>query len=55
MHSFLGPQDLKLLEQMPADVAVDIEYRMELRRREALPGYFAAPAGTLEEANHQTV
>jgi hypothetical protein len=52
---YLGPQDLKLLEQMPADIAVDIEYRMELRRREALPGYPAVPAGTLEEANQQTV
>ena len=41
------------MEQMPADIALDVEYRMELRRREALPGYPAAPAGTLEEANQQ--
>jgi hypothetical protein len=30
---YLGPQDLKLLEPMPGDIAVDIGYRMELRRR----------------------
>jgi hypothetical protein len=52
---YLGPQDLKLFEQMPGDIAVDVEYRMELRRREALPGYPAAPAGTLEETNQQIV
>jgi hypothetical protein len=50
---YLGPQDLKLLEQMPGDITVDVDYRMELRRREALPGYPAAPAGTREEANQQ--
>ena len=52
---YLGPQDLKLLEQMPGDIAVDVEYRMELRRREAVPGYPAVPAGTLEEDNQQLV
>jgi hypothetical protein len=52
---YLGPQDLKLFEQMPGDVAVDVEYRMELRRREALPGYPAVPAGTLAEANQEIV
>jgi hypothetical protein len=52
---YLGPQDLKLLEQMPGDIAVDVEYRMELRRRDAVPGYPAVPAGTLEEDNQQLV
>jgi len=35
---YLGPQDLRLKEQLPADIALDIDYRMELARREALPG-----------------
>jgi hypothetical protein len=35
---YLGPQDLRLREQLPADIALDIDYRMELQRREALPG-----------------
>ena len=52
---YLGPQDLRLFEQMPADIALDVGYRMELRRREALPGYPAAPAGTLAEANQEIV
>jgi len=34
---YLGPQDLRLNEQLPADIALDIDYRMELARREALP------------------
>jgi hypothetical protein len=35
---YVGPQDLRLKEQLPADIALDIDYRAELRRREALPG-----------------
>jgi hypothetical protein len=34
---YLGPQDLRLREQVPADIALDMGYRMEQRRREALP------------------
>ena len=35
---YVGPQDLRLMERLPADIALDTEYRMELQRREALPG-----------------
>jgi hypothetical protein len=35
---YVGPQDLRLVEQLPADIGLDIDYRMELLRREALPG-----------------
>jgi hypothetical protein len=35
---YLGPQDLRLKEQLPADVAPDVDYRKEVQRREALPG-----------------
>jgi len=43
------------VDEADGDVAVDVEYRMELRRREALPGYPAVPAGTLAEANQEIV
>ena len=43
---YFGPQDLRLKEQVPADIALDIDYRMEQRRREALP----KPPGSATEA-----
>jgi hypothetical protein len=52
---YLGPQDLRLNEQMPADVALDVDYRMELQRREALTGFPGAATGTLKEFNQQIV
>jgi hypothetical protein len=54
---YLGPQDLRLIEQMPADIALDVDYRMELRRREALPGFPGAVADTrpLKEVDQQIV
>ncbi len=35
---YLGPQDLRLTEQIPADIALDDDYASELQRREALLG-----------------
>ncbi len=36
---YLGPQDLRLKEKMPADIALDVDYRTESLRRVALfPG-----------------
>jgi hypothetical protein len=35
---YLGPQDLRLAEPMPADIALDIDYMTELLRRETLAG-----------------
>jgi hypothetical protein len=43
---YFGPQDLRLKEQVPADVALDMDYRIEQRRREALPN----PPGPTTEA-----
>jgi hypothetical protein len=34
----VGPQDFRLNEPMPADIALDADYMTELRRREALIG-----------------
>ncbi len=46
---YLGPQGLGLKEQLPADIALDIDYRMELRRREALPELPVAANERLKE------
>jgi hypothetical protein len=50
---YLGPQNLRLHEQMPADIALDIDYRMELQRREALSGFYGATTATLKELNEE--
>jgi hypothetical protein len=54
---YLGPQDLRLWEQMPADIALDVEYRIELLRREALLAFPGAATGTqsLKEIDQQIV
>jgi hypothetical protein len=52
---YLGPQDLRLNEQMPADIALDVDYRMELRRREALTGFPGTATKTLKEFDQQIV
>lgn len=35
---YLGPQDLRLWEKIPADIVLDAEYKKELRRRATLSG-----------------
>ena len=54
---YLGPQDLRLNEQMPADIALDVDYRMELQRRGSLPGFPGAATGArpLKELDQQIV
>lgn len=46
---YLGPQDLTLLEPIPAEIALDADYLAELSRREALLG----PPGTRPESPEQ--
>ena len=50
---YLGPQDLRLTEPMPADIALDVGYMTELLRRETLAGM--PGAGTLEKFDQQLV
>lgn len=50
---YLGPQDLALWEQMPADIALDADYRLELQRRESLSGFPSPTPGSLKEADKQ--
>jgi len=54
---YLGPQDLRLNEQVPADIALDVDYRMELQRRESLPGFPGVTTGarSLKELDQQIV
>jgi hypothetical protein len=52
---YLGPQDLRLNEKMPADIALDVDYRKELQRRDALPGFPGGATGTLKEFDQQIV
>jgi hypothetical protein len=52
---YLGPQDLRLSEQMPADIALDVEYMAELQRRETLMGWPGAATMTSKEFNQQIV
>jgi hypothetical protein len=52
---YLGPQELRLREKMPADIALDVDYRMELLRREALTGFPGTGTGTLKDVDRQIV
>lgn len=52
---YLGPQDLRLTEQMPADIALDVDYMMELQRRASLAGFPGALAGPLKEFDQEVV
>lgn len=37
---YLGPQEFRLKEPMPADIALDADYMTELRRRQSLMGFW---------------
>jgi hypothetical protein len=50
---YLGPQDLRLTEPMPADIALDGDYMTESMRRMALMGM--PGAGTLKEFDQSIV
>ena len=52
---YLGPQSLRLKEQMPADVALDADYVMELLRRETIAGFPGDRTRTLPEWSQQIV
>lgn len=52
---YLGPQSLRFAEKTPADIALDVEYRTELQRREALSGFPGRQAQPLKEADQQTL
>lgn len=52
---YLGPQDLRLSEKMPADIALDATYRAELQRGGAMLGYPDAASETPAQFDEQIV
>jgi hypothetical protein len=52
---YLGPQDLRLSEKLPADIALDANYRMELQKGGAMFGFPEAATETSKEFDQQVV
>lgn len=52
---YLGPQEFRLNEPMPADIALDADYMTELQRRESLTGFPGEPTKSLKESNQEIV
>jgi hypothetical protein len=52
---YLGPQDLRLREKIPADIALDVTYRTELQRGGAMIGFPNAASETSQEFDQQIV
>jgi hypothetical protein len=52
---YLGPQDLRLREKIPADIALDVTYRADLRRGGAMIGFPDWPSETSQEFDQQIV
>jgi hypothetical protein len=51
---YLGPQEFRLSEPMPANIALDADYMTELRRRESLMG-FPGPSKSQKEFSDEIV
>src|SRR6266496_860360 len=52
---YLGPQDLRLREKIPADIALDVSYRTEFQRGGAMIGFPDAASETSQEFDQQIV
>jgi len=52
---YLGPQDLRLREKIPADIALDTNYRAEFQRGAATLGFPEAASETSQEFDQQIV
>jgi hypothetical protein len=52
---YLGPQDLRLREKIPADIALDVTYKAELQRGAAMIGFPNGPSETPKEFDQQIV
>jgi len=50
---YFGPQDLRLKEQVPADIALDVDYMTELARRDTMSGF--STIVTLKEFDQKIV
>jgi hypothetical protein len=52
---YLGPQEFRLNEPMPADIALDVDYMTELQRRESLIGFPGASSKSQREFSDEIV
>ncbi len=52
---YLGPQDLRLREKIPADIALDVNYRTELQRGGAMIGFPNGASETPKEFDAEVV
>ena len=52
---YLGPQELRLNEPMPADIALDADYMTELQRRESLVGFTGQSSKSQKEFRDEIV
>ena len=52
---YLGPQDLRLREKIPADIALDASYRPELQKGGAMLGFPNAASETPQEFDQEIV
>jgi hypothetical protein len=52
---YLGPQDLRLQEKLPADIALDVTYRTELQRGGSMIGFPGAASETSQEFDQEIV
>jgi hypothetical protein len=52
---YLGPQDLRLREKIPADIALDVTYRTELQRGGAMIGFPNAASESSQEFDQEIV
>jgi hypothetical protein len=52
---YLGPQDLRLREKIPADIALDVNYRAELQKGAAMFGFPKAASETPQEFDREIV
>jgi hypothetical protein len=52
---YLGPQDLRLREKLPADIGLDVNYRMELQKGGTMLGFPEAATETPKEFDQQIV
>jgi hypothetical protein len=52
---YLGPQDLRLREKIPADIALDVSYRTELQRGSAMLGFPNGASETPQEFDQEIV
>ena len=52
---YLGPQDLRLREKIPADIALDASYRAEFQRGAAMYGFPDGASETSQEFDREIV